>query len=786
MQRIYLCLAEQHDPWLVALAALICAVGTSTTFVLLRVAQLDQRRRRGWAALTALATGIGAWATHFVAMLAFAPGVAAGYEVGLTLASLALVVLVCGIAFQLGLQGGHARQLLAGALVGLGITAMHYTGMAAYQLAGNLLWDRPLLGLSVTLGILLPMLAVWIGLQHPRRLARTAAAGLLLLGICALHFLGMAAAIILPSAEIAPPAAPATPGWLGAAIGAVTGLLLLLGLAASALARREHRQERQAEDRLRSLADATVEGLLLCAEDRIIVSNRSLQELLGREDAWFAGQTLEALLPPGGVLPPGLAAEGRAETEFLAASGEAIPVELVTRPLATQARPHRVVAVRDLRDRRRAEARIRFLAHHDPLTELPNRTGFAEELGRALAVHGRTGQPFALLALDLDRFKMVNDALGHAVGDALLVKVAARLRAAVRATDLVGRLGGDEFALLQFAPGQPEAATAMAERCIELLSRPFVVQGQVLNIGVSIGIALCPADGVDPATLSRNADLALYRAKSEGRGTHRFFEAEMDTRMQRRRMLEVELRTAVAMRQFHLLYQPLLALDSDAVIGFEALIRWSHPERGLISPAEFIPLAEETGLIVQIGEWVLREACREAASWQQPAIIAVNLSPVQVRSPGIVEAVRSACAAAGLDPRRLELEITESVLLTDTDETFRTLQALKALGARISMDDFGTGYSSLSYLRRFPFDKIKIDRSFVTDLAEDAESAAIVGAVIGLGKSLGMVTTVEGVETAGQLAHVRARGCDQVQGYLIGRPMPAEQVQRLMDDKEAA
>jgi EAL domain-containing protein (putative c-di-GMP-specific phosphodiesterase class I) len=307
------------------------------------------------------------------------------------------------------------------------------------------------------------------------------------------------------------------------------------------------------------------------------------------------------------------------------------------------------------------------------------------------------------------------------------------------------------------------------------------VNGQVLNLGTSIGIAVFPADGADIATLSRNADLALYRAKADGGGAYRFFESAMDMRMQRRRLLEVELRTALANRQFQLLYQPLLSTGTDRVTGFEALIRWSHPERGLVSPAEFIPLAEETGLIVPIGEWVLREACREAAGWHVPARVSVNVSPVQFRNPGLVDLVRSACAASGLHPERLELEVTEGVLMSDTAGTLATLRELKTLGVAISMDDFGTGYSSLSYLRSFPFDKIKIDRSFVADLGKAGESAAIIRAIIGLGHSLGMQTTVEGVETPAQLAHVRSEGCDQVQGYLIGRPLPPSAVRALLD-----
>jgi len=614
-------------------------------------------------------------------------------------------------------------------------------------------------------------------------------AGTLLMtaGICALHFTGMSAVLVLPDPGAPAPADAVGADWLAPFVGLGAFAILMSGLAAAAHAVRERRRGQHEAERMRSLVDAAVEGVLLCDGPVVVTANRSMQALLGQDAEWFSGRALASLMGPAEAIAELLQGEGGTrELELLAGGAEPIPVEVVSRPLSHAGPGRRVLAVRDLRDRRRAEERIRFLAHHDPLTRLPNRAGLAEELTRALALRGRHDQPFAMLALDLDRFKAVNDTLGHAVGDALLTKAAARLRNAVRAGDLVSRQGGDEFMVVQFEPSQPESATHLAGRLVEVLARPFVVDGHVLNIGTSIGIALFPQDGEDPAALMRNADLALYRAKSDGRGAYRFFEEEMDTRMQRRRMLEVELRTALTMRQFHLLYQPQLSLGSEAIEGFEALIRWHHPQRGVVPPAEFIPLAEETGLIVPIGEWVLREACREAAGWAVPATISVNLSPLQVRSPGLVEVVRSACANAGLATQRLELEITESVLLNGTDATLETLRELKALGVRISMDDFGTGYSSLSYLRSFPFDKIKIDRSFVGDITTNDDSAAIIRAIIGLGRSLRMETTVEGVETADQLAHLRAEGCDQVQGFLIGRPLPAAAAQAVLAQPRAA
>ena len=412
-------------------------------------------------------------------------------------------------------------------------------------------------------------------------------------------------------------------------------------------------------------------------------------------------------------------------------------------------------------------------ASRDPLTGLANRLEMSERIEALLSVHRRDPGSAALLVLDLDRFKAVNDTLGHPVGDALLVKVTERLRSAVRQGDVLARLGGDEFAVLLPERPQPAAVEALAARLVDLIGRSYVVAGHMANIGVSIGIALIPEDGEEAEKLLRHADLALYRAKSGGRGRYRFFSAGMNEAMEARRTLELDLRRAVALKQFEMVYQPQFDLEHNTLVGFEALLRWNHPVRGLVFPGEFVPLAEEIGLITSIGEWTLRTACREAAGWPREVSIAVNVSAMQFRSDAsLLATVRSVLDATGLKPSRLELEITEGVLLNDTDRTLEILHALKALGVRISMDDFGTGYSSLSYLRRFPFDKIKIDQSFVSG-SEDAHAVAIVRAVAALGASLGMRTTAEGIETHQQLARMRAEGCSEVQGYLTGRPMSA-------------
>ncbi|HZP75527.1 MAG TPA: EAL domain-containing protein [Pseudolabrys sp.] len=545
---------------------------------------------------------------------------------------------------------------------------------------------------------------------------------------------------------------------------------------------------RQTNRRLDAALDNMSQGLCLFdAQQRLEVVNRRFFEIFGLpRDKIVPGVTFREILelsvaknhPPGKDVDDYLAErtafmrENPTGTRFLDLKDGRV-IACVHTPSGGSGW---VATYEDVTERRTAEAKIIHMARHDALTNLPNRVLFRERMEEALS----RDETFAVQFIDLDRFKSVNDTLGHPIGDALLCAVTKRLQTAVRGSDMVARLGGDEFAIVQMGAA-PSEATELAARIIETLSAPFEVRGHQVVIGASVGIAMAPTDGSEPDQLLRNADMALYRAKSDGRGTYHFFQPEMDAQLQARRGLELDLRKALAEGQFELYYQPLVDIASGDVASFEALIRWNHPERGLVPPDSFISVAEEIGLIVPLGDWVLRQACKDAAQWPGNIGVAVNLSPVQFRSATLALSVVAAVGQSGLAPSRLELEITESVLLQDDQAVLDILHQVRELGVRTSMDDFGTGYSSLRYLRSFPFDKIKIDRSFIRELGkENNEGIAIIRAITKLGQSLGMITTAEGVETKEQLELLRAEGCTQAQGYLFSKPKPVSEVPAML------
>jgi diguanylate cyclase (GGDEF)-like protein len=565
---------------------------------------------------------------------------------------------------------------------------------------------------------------------------------------------------------------------------------------------------RESLDRVRQLAreanlerqrfDAALTNMSqgLCmfdAEGRLIISNARFAEIVGiPPETAMRGMTTRELttlahrvsgltdVDPEGTLAlqQRLVREGN-EGSLLSRLTDGRTLSVSYRPMADGGY---VATFEDITERLLAEDKIKYLAHYDALTGLLNRAAFYEQMETVLG-RLRRSESIAVLSLDLDRFKSVNDTLGHPIGDLLLQAAAARMRSCIRSEDILARLGGDEFAIVQVPSEQPANVTALADRLIEVLVAPYDLDGHQVVVGTSVGVAIAPSDGDKPDVLMKNADLALYRAKADGGGICRFFEIEMDARMQARRALELDLRKAIVNGEFELYYQPIVDVKTGQITSCEALLRWHHPERGMIAPLDFIPIAEETGLIVPLGEWVLRQACTEAARWPKNITIAVNLSPAQFKSRNLVPTVISALATSGIAASQLELEITELVLLQDNEGAFVILHQLRGLGIKIAMDDFGTGYSSLGYLRSFPFDKIKIDQSFIRDLPGKEDSVAIVRAVVGLSSSLGITTTAEGVETKEQLASLTAEGCNEFQGFLYSRPKSAAAVARIIADQ---
>jgi len=770
MFKVYDCIAYAHDLRLVGLAALVCVLASFAAINLLRYARKSSGQMRWlWLAVSAVSTGFGIWATHFVAMLAFTPGIPSGYNIVLTILSLIAAILLTGAGLAVSLiPNWRHGPWIGGAIVAGGIAAMHYTGMAAFEIAGIILWDPVLVAASIVLGAAIGAVALPVGLHGNNEKWKIGGAVLLTLAICSHHFTAMGAVSIIPdpTVEISQLALPAA--WLAVGVAIASFGIIGLALAGVALDIRDHRRSKLEVDRMRDLANASVEGLLVCDGEVVVSVNTSFAALSGLSTAHLVGMKLERCFPDPVARARLLSGPNQTvETDLRHLDGSMTPVELILRPIFFAGRPHHVVAVRDLKARKDAEQHIYFLAHHDALTSLPNRSHFNARVDQEIAAL-IPGKSLAVLCLDLDRFKEVNDLFGHGAGDKVLQAVASRVTAVLGERQMMSRLGGDEFAILMPDIANPAAASRLAEIVLETLRAPSDTPETL--IATSIGIALCPDDATDRQSLLTHADTALYRAKTEGRNTYRFFEAKMGAEVRERRMLEHDLRHAIARDELRLVYQPQQEIQSGKVIGFEALLRWKHPTRGEISPAVFIPIAEETGAILQIGDWVLRTACREAASWVHPLKIAVNVSAVQLYNAKFVQELHQILLETGLPPRRLEIEITETALVRDFNRALSMLRQIKALGICIAMDDFGTGYSSLSNLRAFPFDRIKIDGSFIKSVNSNGQAATIVRAVLGLGRGLGLPVLAEGVETDAELQFLQDELCDEVQGYLLGRP----------------
>jgi diguanylate cyclase len=773
MLTVYNCIVHAHDLRLVGLAAVICLLASFTAISLLHHVRGSKGHMRTlWLAVSATSTGIGIWATHFIAMLAFSPGIPSAYNIALTVLSLVAAIVLTGVGLVVALNSKIPAAWLGGAIVGAGIAAMHYTGMAAFEIEGRIIWDPVLVAMSIVLGGVIGALALPVGLHSPSLKWKALGALTLTVAICSHHFTAMAAAAIVPDPTIEVSDADALPtGLLAVAVFFASFVVIMLTLAGVAVDLRDRRRAELETDRMRGLANAAVEGLLVCDGETIVTVNDSFAALTGSAPDQVVGTALSQYLPDDETRARLFAeANSSIEGDLRKADGSYNPVELILRPVDFAGRPHHAIAVRDVQARKNAEQHIRFLAHHDALTGIPNRSTFDVRLDQEIASAIASGHKLAVLCLDLDRFKEVNDLFGHATGDKVLQSAARRVGAVLDDGQMLARLSGDEFAILAPGLSNPAAAGRIAEAIIEALQTAGGTGEADAPISTSIGVALCPDDATDRHTLLTHADTALYRAKNEGRGTYRFFEAAMGAAVHDRRILEHDLRQAIARNELRLVYQPIKEIPSGRVVGFEALVRWRHPTRGEVMPAEFIPIAEDTGVILPVGEWVLREACREASTWKRPLTVAVNVSTVQIHNVNFAHTVHEVLYATGLAPSRLELEVTETALVRDLNRALATLRRVKMLGVRIAMDDFGTGYSSLSNLRAFPFDKIKIDQSFIKSVHVNDQAAAIVRSVLGLGRALKLPVLAEGVETTAEFEFLEKEKCNEAQGYLLGRP----------------
>jgi diguanylate cyclase len=791
MLTVYNCLVTDHDLRLVGLAAVICALASFTAISLLHhVRKSAAGMRRVWLAVSATSTGFGIWATHFIAMLAFSPGVSTAYNILLTGFSLVAAIFLTGIGLAVAvtsMAGPRWSTSLGGAMVGGGIAAMHYTGMAAFETMGQISWDPVLVSVSIALGVLIGGVALPVGLRADSLKWKSLGALLLTLAICSHHFTAMGAAAVVPdpSMQLSETALPS--GLLAIAVALASFMIVVLALGGVALEVRERRRQELEADRMRGLANAAVEGLLICDGQTIVTVNDNFATLIGATSAdSVAGAKLEQYLPDADLRIKLFESENQlVETILFHSDGSEIAVEAIQRIVDLGGKPHRAIAIRDLRARKEAERNILFLAHHDALTGLANRSTFNKKLEQEIEATLLSGRRLAVLCLDLDRFKEVNDLFGHAAGDRALQAVAKRITSLLDDNQMMARLSGDEFAIILPGLTNPATAGRIAETVLDALQAS--IEGDLGQpVGTSIGIAICPDDATDRHALLSHADTALYRAKNEGRGTYRYFEAAMGAAVRERRLLEHDLRNAIPRGELKLVYQPQKCIRTGRIVGFEALLRWRHPTRGDISPAEFIPLAEDTGIILQVGEWVLRTACREAATWKEPLTVAVNVSAVQIHNANFAHAVHEILFETGLAAARLELEITETALIRDLNRALATLRRIKILGVRIAMDDFGTGYSSLSNLRAFPFDKIKIDGSFIKSVNINDQGAAIVRSVLGLGRALNLHVLAEGVETSAELDFLKNELCNEAQGFLLGRPAEIETFRRLTNGEAAA
>jgi len=778
MMTVLGCIRDNHDPLMVVFAAIICISGSWSVVSLFdRSLTTFGSRRIGWNVLTAIAAGAAIWCTHFIAMLGFDPGVPISFDPALTVVSLFVAIIGATLGFAVAASRRVVlAPVLGGCIAGLAIVVMHYTGMAAYRVQGIVSLDMPHVISSIILSAVFAAIALHIAATRRAPGAKHIATGMLVLAIVSMHFTGIAAFRVEPMLVDGSFTNPATFRSLAFAVAGVAVVIFGPGFAIQFID--DHTRAESAEA-LRNMSS----GLIMLSQDGLVrFFNPRVLELLGLQP-----DHVSIGMPVSRYLANVAAATGWNETRMQQIADSHDPrrprdnakvehhfddgkiISIAPHPMPDGGA---IITYDDITEAREGQKQIAHMAFHDVLTGLPNRRSFVENVARL------SGRPsFLLLMIDLDRFKAVNDTLGHAVGDMLLIEVARRMHDGCSPTDLLFRLGGDEFAIL--TERNPAEGRALAANIIAGLSRRFMVGEHAISIGASAGLAQWHL-GDDPERLQQMADLALYKAKENGRGRVEIYREGMMEEAERQRKFDADLAGAIKAGQFKLNYQPLYNLPARELSGFEALLRWHHPERGVVPPAEFIPMAEQSGAIVEIGAWVIEEACRQAALWPDHLYMSINVSPVQLRSMDILRRLTHALNKYRLAPRRIEIEITETAMVDDNQQIAATLAGLRALGVRIAMDDFGTGYSSLAHLREFELDRIKIDRSFINTSHTDAGSAAVVRAVISMAQDLAIETTGEGVEDEQQLANLIAIGCGTAQGYLLGRPVDAARATELV------
>ncbi|MCM3750227.1 EAL domain-containing protein [Paenibacillus pasadenensis] len=798
---------------LVALSLLIPVVASFATLDLgIHIHKARGRARYVWTSCGALSMGMGIWSMHFIAMLAFHMPIRVTYSPLVVVASILPAIFASYLALRIISRPSLKlpRAVLSAFLMSLGIVSMHYVGMAAMQMDAIIRYNPGLWALSALIAFVASLTALYlmysvkIKADQPRQWLRKAVASLIMgVAVSAMHYTGMAAASFY-NRHSSEPAGDnmLSNSLLAYAIG--IGMLVILSMVFTStyVNRRFESQSRESERKFRSVIESASDAIIL-ADSRMLIQswNRGAQLMFGYSDKEAVGQPLDMTIPDrfkqahADALQPFLMLEddtlpglgSRLELYGLRKDGTEFPIELSLAGWEEEGQPFLSSIIRDITERKKAEHKINQMVYLDPLTGLPNRHLLNERLKEALDQAGESGLMIGIMFLDLDRFKYINDTLGHTMGDLLLVEVSIKLRECVDKQDTVSRQGGDEFIVL--LPGTSvEEMTVKAQRILQTFNQSLLVGGQEMFVTPSIGMSLYPADGKTRDALIKNADTAMYRVKEQGKNNYQFYTAEMNEAVTRRMNLEIGLRKGIKKNEFTVHYQPQVDIPTGEIVGVEALIRWQHPQWGLISPAEFIPLAEETGLIIPIGEWVLREACRQNKEWQDagltPLRIAVNISSRQFQQSGFVELVSRVLKDTGLEPQYLELELTESIV-QNSAHAISIMHKLKEMGIFLSIDDFGTGYSSLNYLKLFPIDSLKIDQSFTRNLLQDSKDEALVHTIINMAHNLGLKVIAEGVETGEQLQYLLLRHCHEAQGYYFSKPVPAEMISNLLGSKSA-